>query len=450
MPILRLGGARERFSIAAMFDKINSEEQNINYGVSVGAGSLIGTIANGDINMKAADIQKIHDAGLITAEQRQKIIEHFQLKEDGGNKFLAIVSIIGAVLITAGIILLVSAHWNEIPRGVKLAVGLVLMLGAHAGGWRLREIHGIYRKTGEALHLIGSGLFLANIVLIGQIYNIVSRPPNAFLLWWLGIAALPWLLRSKAQLVLFLAAFGIWFGIEINQPDSLIYCDTDQQVLLYSMLGLVYLGAGYVLRRTKFSEFAGVTEICGLPVFLMFFYPVTWKEFFGWEHSPAVQWSFPVLGLVALLLLAFGIKNLRGLTLQWRGTWFAAFLGLMIFMATVWFGCWRIYEPSGMHYFYWGESWSYLLGTIALFVFCLLQIQVGIQERSSFLVNLGIIFIALDILAAYVDLFGSMARTGLMFLISGIFLIVFGVYLEKKRRKLMKQIKQPSMERSAQ
>ncbi len=30
-----------------------------------------------------------------------------------------------------------------------------------------------------------------------------------------------------------------------------------------------------------------------------------------------------------------------------------------------------------------------------------------------------------------------------MFLISGIFLIVFGVYLEKKRRALMKQIKSP-------
>ena len=54
--------------------------------------------------------------------------------------------------------------------------------------------------------------------------------------------------------------------------------------------------------------------------------------------------------------------------------------------------------------------------------------------------NLGVVFIALDILAAYFSLFGSMARTGLMFLLSGIFMIVFGVYLEKKRRKLMKQI----------
>ena len=392
--------------------------------------------------MKHADIEKIHDAGLISDEQRQKIIEHFDLKEDGGNKFLAIVSIVGAVLITAGIVLLISAHWNEIPRGVKIATGILLMLGAHAGGWWLREIHGKYAKTGEALHLIGSGLFLGNIALLGQIYNIVSRPPNAFLLWWIGIAALPWLLRSKAQHVLLLLAFGLWFGVEINQRDSVICCDSDYQVMLYALLGLGYLGAGWVLRRGAFAEFAGVTEKLGLLGFLVSFYPLTWKEFFGYWNSPETSpWLFPALGLAALAPLAAGIKNLRALTGQWRGTWFAALFGMMIFMATVWFGCWQLGHPGGSHQFFWGEAWSYLVGTLALFVFCLLQIQVGLQERSPFLVNLGVVLIALDIFAAYLDLFGSMARTGLMFLISGIFLIVFGVYLEKKRRKLMQQIK---------
>ena len=391
--------------------------------------------------MKHADIQKLCDAGLITDEQRQKIIEHFQLKEDGGGNFLAIVSIIGAVLIAAGITLLIAAHWNDIPRGVKIATGLLLLAGFHAGGWWLREVQGKYRKTGEALHWIGSCLFLANIALIGQIYNIVSRPPNAFLLWWIGIAALPWLLRSKAQHVLLLIAFGIWFGFEVNERGGLIYCESQRQILLYALLGLVYLGAGYCLRRGVFFEFAGVTEKFGLLAFLIFVYPLTWKDFFSWENPEIRQWFFPALGLFALLPLAAGIRNLRALTSQWRWTWFAALLGMMVFMATVWFGCWQLDHAGGSRYFYWGESWSYLAGTLALFVFCLLQIQVGIQERSPFLVNLGVVFIALDIIAAYCDLFGSMARTGVMFLISGIFLIVFGVYLEKKRRTFMKQIK---------
>ncbi|MGA2786705.1 MAG: DUF2157 domain-containing protein [Verrucomicrobiota bacterium] len=408
--------------------------------------------------MKYCDVQSLHDAGLITDEQRQKIIEHFELKEDGG-KFLAIVSLIGAVLIAAGITLLIAAHWNDIPRGVKIAAGLLLMLGCHGGGWWLREgggdasspassatgasqPRGKYRKTGEALHWIGSCLFLANIALVGQIYNIVSRPPNAFLLWWIGIAALPWLLRSKAQHVLLLLAFGIWFGLEVNERGGLIYCESQRQILLYALLGLVYLGAGYFLRRTTFFEFAGVTEKLGLFAFLVFVYPLTWKDFYGgWENSEIRQWFFPALGLFALLPLAAGIRNLRALTGQWRWTWFAALSGMMVFMATVWFGCWQLDHSGGSRYFYWGESWSYLIGTLALFIFCLLQIQVGIQERSPFLVNLGVVFIALDIFAAYCDLFGTMARTGVMFLISGIFLIVFGVYLEKKRRTLMQQIK---------
>jgi len=396
--------------------------------------------------MKYADIQKLHEVGLITDEQRQKIVNHFQLKEDGGGKFLAIISMIGAVLITAGIILLISAHWNEIPRGGKIAGGLALMLGFHAGGWWLREVQGTYRKTGDALHLIGSCLFLANIALLGQIYNIVSRPPNAFLLWWVGIAALPWLLRSRAQHVLLLLAFGIWFGLEVNERGSWIYCGDDgRQLLLYALLGLIYLGAGYCLRRGTFSEFAGATEKFGLLGFLIFCYPLTWKNFFsGWENSEIRPWVFPAFGLIALLPLGMGIKHLRALTAQWRWTWFTALFGMIIFMVTVWFGLWQLDHTPAPRYYYWGESWSYLAGTLVLFVFCLLQIQVGLQKRSPFLVNLGVVFIALDIIAAYCDLLGSMARTGVMFLISGIFLIVFGVYLEKKRRNLMRQIKSPT------
>ncbi len=91
--------------------------------------------------MKFSDIQKLHEADLITANQRDKIIAHFGLKEEG-TKFLVIISFIGAVMVAAGIILLISAHWDEIPRGVKIAAGLALMLGAHGSGWWLREISG--------------------------------------------------------------------------------------------------------------------------------------------------------------------------------------------------------------------------------------------------------------------------------------------------------------------
>ena len=57
--------------------------------------------------------------------------------------------------------------------------------------------------------------------------------------------------------------------------------------------------------------------------------------------------------------------------------------------------------------------------------------------------NLGVAFVGLDMISAYFGLFGTMAVTGLMFVVSGVFLILFGVCLEKKRRRLMQQIKTP-------
>jgi len=388
--------------------------------------------------MKTTDIEKIHEAGLITGEQRQKIIEHFNLKEDSSNNFLAIVSFIGAVLVAAGIALLIGAHWNEIPRGVKLFSGLALMLGAHGLGWWLRDIRKDYPKTGEALHFAGSLLFLGNIALVGQIYHLSSRPANAFLLWWLGIAALPWLLRSAAQFALLLLAIGIWFGVEINDATSLLRFDDEQQVLVYALLGLVFTGFGFLLRRSANKDFSTVAETLGLMAFLFFSYPLTWAGFLTWgyRHEELNHWLLPALGTLAALLIALGCRNLTSLPSQWRATWGATLAGAAALLVAAHF----VPQQNEWHWF--GHMTPLnTVAAVAIFIYGLLQVQVGVQERSRFFVNLAVIFIALDLIAIYLGLFGSMAFTGLMFIVSGVFLISFAVFLEKKRRALMNQIK---------
>jgi uncharacterized membrane protein len=390
--------------------------------------------------MRYSDIEKLQQAGLITAEQRDQIVAHFKLKEET-NKALTIFSFIGAVLVVCGLILLIGANWDVIPRGLKITVGLALMLGAHGAGWYLREVSGIYRKSGEALHLIGSGLFLGNIALIGQIYHLSSRAPNAILLWWLGIAALPWLLRSKAQHVLCLLAFGLWFGMEINDRGSIIFFGDDEyQLLLYAALGLVYLGAGYCLRRTAFAEFAGPTEKLGLLAVQICAFPLTWGILYRnggslGEYSTGI---FPLLALGGLLLLGVGLPALTNLTRQWRWTWGLALAGVAALLAGALYVAPHWQATYGASPRAAGYHW---VCSAALFVFCLLQAQAGVQQRSRFMVNLGVTFIALHIFSVYLNLFGSMARTGMMFLVSGVLLMAFGIFLEKRRRGLMQQIK---------
>ena len=147
------------------------------------------------------------------------------------------------------------------------------MLGAHGAGWWLRSARKDYPRTGEALHFAGSLLFLGNIMLVGQIYHLSSRPANAFLLWWLGIALLPWLLRSAAQFALLLLGIGIWLGVEINDATSPIRFDDEHQVLVYALLGLVFAGFGFWLRRGSSNDFSAVAETFGLLALRHFFLP---------------------------------------------------------------------------------------------------------------------------------------------------------------------------------
>jgi uncharacterized membrane protein len=396
--------------------------------------------------MNVRDIQKIHDSGLITGEQRDRIVAHFQLKEES-NRFLVVVSFLGAILVGAGIILMVAAHWEDIPRGVKLAGGLALMLGAHGAGWWLREGRKDYPKVGEALHFAGSLIFLGNIALVGQIYHLSSRPPDALLLWWVGIAALPWLLRSAAQFALLLIAFGVWFGFEINDSASIILFNDQRQVLLYTLLGLVFGGFGLVLRRTSFEGFSVVAERLGLLAAGLFSFPLTWAGFMNWGggREQINQWIAPALAIAAAALAFAGARNIKALTPQWRAIWAGtlAISAALLLAAT--------YVPVTNDWQWFGHMTAFnTIAAIAIFVFCLLEVQVGVQEGSAFLVNFGVVFVALDIIATYIGLIGSMGKTGVMFVGSGILLILLAVFLERKRRGLMSQVRAAATSRGVQ
>jgi uncharacterized membrane protein len=386
--------------------------------------------------MKTLDIQKIHDAGLITEEQRQAIVEHFKLDRES-NRFLAIVGIIGAVLVSAGIILLISANWDNIPRFVKLAGGLALLFGTHAGGWALAR-DGKHPVASEVLHLAGSGMFLANIALVGQIYNLSSRPPNAILLWLIGIAALPWILRSKAQHILTLCAFGLWLGLELNQRDSWLFFDGEaRQFMVYAMLGVLFAGVGQLLDKTRFPEFGPSTEKFGLLMLNISSYPLTLGLFYGSNNVASTAWVITgVITAAAVALTLFAAVRLRVIAdKQWRWVWAIAQIGVL---ALAWVGLTVKREWSwDARHLALGPHW---IGTPVLFLFCLVQAQVGLIRRSAWMVNLAIVFIGLHIMTAYFQLFGSMQTTGMMFLITGVFLIGLAIYLERKRRSLLQRM----------
>ncbi len=392
--------------------------------------------------MNTNDIERIRSAGLISDEQQQSIIEYFGLNRSH-NKLLMIFSIIGGVMVAAGLILVMAANWQDIPDLVKIVAGVAIMTGCHLGGWHLRNT-GRHLAVAESLNLTGSLLFLGNIALIGQIFNLSSRPQNAMLLWAIGIAPTAFLLRSKTQHVLTLLATSIWLAYEFFGRTGWFNHLPEYQIYLIMLLcAFAFLVLGVWLKR---DWFASVTEKHGLLLIHLTAFPLTLPFFYDeFNWTGGASWLLPLSTLVLAGLLIVGIRrNFTIMTVQWRFTWS---LSLVAILGMGWLG---IITDSNQNVDYSmrelnGSAW---LASVLLFSFCLVQAYVGLLRQTPWFVNIGITFIAVHLITAYIKLFGTMFTTGTVFIAGGVFMIALAVYLEKQRRRLIGQINSASTQPS--
>lgn len=389
--------------------------------------------------MNLQDIQRLHTDGLIAPEQRDRIIAHYKLQE-APNRFVAIISAIGGVLVAAGIILLISANWDDIPRGVKLLTGIALMLGSHAAGWWTRTRHSDFHKTAEALHLVGSILFVANIALIGQVYHLSSRPPNAILVWWVGIASFAWLLQSKPQYILTLCAFLLWLGMEFLADKGWFHHHDGELALLFSPAIFTALyAAGVRMEQTAARDFSSITRRFGLLGLSASLLPLLFGWHGGENLAPMVWSAYLPFAMLVVVGLFFALRSEASLPLVWRGIWLAMLTFWLVLIGVV---C-ATGSDSGSWYWH-RDDWVAWLASLALFGHCLVMVNLGLLLGSRHLINLGLALLTFDVIVAYVRLFGSMAVTGVMFIVSGVGLIVLGVFIEKRRRALLRELAERS------
>lgn len=390
--------------------------------------------------MNLQDIQRLQADGFLAADQRDRIIAHYKL-QDAPNRFIAIISAIGGLLVASGIILLISANWDAIPRAVKLLTGLALMLGSHAAGWWTRRRHADYHKSAEALHLVGSVLFLANIALIGQVYHLNSRPPNAILVWWVGIAPLAWILRSKHQYVLTLCGFLLWLGMEFLHDKGWFYLHQgDLALLFYPAIFTALYATGVRMERSASHDFSSVTQRFGLLGLSASLLPLLFGWHGGREVAPLVWSAYLPFAVLVVAGLFFALRGEERLPLVWRGIWLAMLTFWLVLVGVV---C-ATGNDSGSWYWH-RDDWVAWLASLALFGHCLVMVNLGLLLGSRYLINLGLALLTFDVIVAYVRLFGSMAVTGAMFIVSGVGLIVLGIVIEKRRRSLLRELSERSI-----
>ena len=132
-----------------------------------------------------ADIESLlnrwQTAGVLDVETAGRIRAHeaAQKKPAGLRWQVIVVLILGAILLACGVVLFVSAHWDQIGPVARLAVVLAMVSVFHlGGGWARERFHGL----STALHAVGTISTGAAIALVGQIFNIQEHWPAAVLM----------------------------------------------------------------------------------------------------------------------------------------------------------------------------------------------------------------------------------------------------------------------------
>jgi uncharacterized membrane protein len=154
-------------------------------------------------------------AGVLDAAQAERIraYESAQKRTSGIAWQGMVALILGGILLACGVVLFVSAHWDQISPGARFALVMAMVAVFHVGGALARER---FRGLSTTLHAVGTVATGAAIALVGQIFNIEEHWPAAVLLWAIAAFAGWALLRDQAQQVFALLLFPAWILCEMQ------------------------------------------------------------------------------------------------------------------------------------------------------------------------------------------------------------------------------------------
>jgi uncharacterized membrane protein len=159
--------------------------------------------------------------------------------------------IFGAILLGAGVLLFVAAHWDRLSPPARMLVVLAMLVFFHGLGMLTRN-----RFTGfaTAMHGVGTLSAGAAIALVGQIFNMQEHWPSAVMLWAI-CAAFGWaLLRDQFQQTLTLLLVPAWIMSEWMDRANDYGGVTTYMARVLAIVAAVYLtGFLHSRRRAVFS-----------------------------------------------------------------------------------------------------------------------------------------------------------------------------------------------------
>lgn len=309
----------------------------------------------------------------------------------------------GSLLLGAGLLLFVSAHWDEISPAARMVLVLVMVAAFHIGGGFAAPR---FENMAIALHTTGTVALGAGIALTGQIFHLDTHWPAGVFLWALG-AVLGWLiLRHWTQSALAAILIPYWLCGEWHEAmrDLGVYFSAPIVSGLF-LLGITYLTSG----RRALVWIGGLGILpAGIALFIE-----------RWHQQPA--WQYQLAGWSA----AFVLPLLLAL-------WFRRGGVVLNLAAAVWTVIAYLLAPSSFHLDVAQFAW------FALFAIGL--IAWGVREKQIIRINLGIAGFALVVLGFYFsNVMDKLGRSASLIGL-GVLFLAGGWVLEQARRRLIAQV----------
>ncbi|HYL62704.1 MAG TPA: DUF2157 domain-containing protein [Candidatus Methylomirabilis sp.] len=330
---------------------------------------------------------------------------------------------LGGILLCAGILLFVAAHWDAMAPGSRFALVLLMVAAFPAAGALTSEK---FPALSVTFHAIGTVCLGAGIFLAAQIFNLQSNWTNGILLWSVG-ALVGWLLlRQWPHAALLAILMPMWLaGQWINSVDRA--WDAESSVMWEGLLlvALTYLSARTAKHES--SERRALTFLGGISLLPCAIIAVLTRG----EHTyprEAITQSV----LFSAWLIAIGAPLCVALILRGRAAW-------MNVVAAVWVLSLGLVAPHRS--FLWND-WDVMGFYVWAAVGSAGLIAWGIAELRRERINLGVAAFAITVLFFYfssvMDKLGraeSLVGIGVLFLFGG-----WG--LERLRRLLIARMQE--------
>ncbi len=359
-------------------------------------------------------------AGLLDADSASRIRswERARARPQGLSWPVRIALAFGAILLAAGVLLFVSAHWDELSRAGRLSLLAAVVVVLHGSGAAVARR---FEALGVTLHAVGSVALGGAIALAGQIFNLSEHWPSAILLWGIGCAIAWLLLKHWTQGALCAVAFPWWLAGEWDTRVPLAHA----RGMLPVWMGICALSFAYLSARRAAADG-----------------PL--RKALGWLGGLAL------LPAAAILACYWRMEGAGG---QWgSGEWYASALAVLVPLGValaldarraVWSAA-AIAWTAGLAAIGSGSN-----GSIAVYCWCAIGAAGlaawGIREGRAERVNLAFGGLAITVMAFYfssvIDKLGrsaSLIGMGLVFLGGG-------WLLERTRRRLLAQMSKEAL-----